>query len=59
MNHARLILSVAALVMPGVAMAGSMWVPVITSIPTMGEWGLISMAVGIGGLGAWILSRKK
>ncbi len=59
MNHVRFIVSVAALTMPGLAMAGSMWVPVITSVPTLGEWGLISMAIGFGGLGAWFLSRKK
>jgi predicted membrane-bound spermidine synthase len=59
MNHARIVLSAIALVMPGLAMAGTMWVPVISAVPTMGEWGLISLAVGVGGLGAWLLSRKK
>jgi hypothetical protein len=31
----------------------------VTSVPTLGEFGLIALALGIGGLGGWLISRKK
>ncbi len=57
MNSTRSILAVLLTILPAIAHAG--WMPILTSVPTLGETGLIGLAAAVGGLGAWLLSRKK
>lgn len=57
MNPHRLALFVILITVP--ALANALEMPVITSIPTLGEWGLIGLAACIGSLGAWLISRNK
>lgn len=54
MNLIRFALLAALAVLPALAHAG-----VTPSVPTMNEWGLIGLAVGVGSFGAWLISRKK
>lgn len=57
MNHARFALFAGLFALPALANAG--WMPVLTAVPTLGELGLVGMAAGIGGIAAWLISRKK
>ncbi len=57
MNLHRFALVAVLAAMPVLANAG--WMPVITAVPTLSELGLIGLAAGVGGFGAWLISRKK
>lgn len=57
MHQTRLALFAALAAVPALANAG--WMPLISAVPTLDEFGLIALAAGVGGLGAWLISRKK
>ncbi len=57
MNLHRFALVAVLAAMPVLANAG--WMPVITAVPTLSELGLIGLAAGVAGFGAWLISRKK
>jgi len=57
MDKPRISLFAILAAVPVLASAGGP--PLISSVPTLGEFGLIGLAVGVGGLGAWLISRRK
>lgn len=59
MKRLFLVLGAALAATPMLATAQVTWVPGPTAIPSLDDVGLIALAVTVGGLGAWLISRKK
>lgn len=57
MNPFRLSVFALLAALPAAAHAGMMIM--LSSVPTLGEWGLIGLSAGVGSVGAWLVSRKK
>lgn len=57
MNLSRLSLFVLMAVAPALAKAAA--IPGVSSVPALDEWALIGLAIGVGSLGAWLVSHKK